>query len=76
MGRVTEQIIGKAGKEGRRYLMEPESKSILEELNIATTGGTLAFSEAHAVEIFEALEGPAVMKVVSPASSISRMRVG
>ena len=66
MGRVTEQIIGKASKEGRRYLMEPESKSILEELNIATTGGTLAFSEAQAVEMFEALEGPAVMKVVSP----------
>ncbi len=62
-----DEIIGRTVRDGKtRYLMEHESKSILEELDIATTGGTLAYSEAEAVKIFEALGGPAVMKVVSP----------
>jgi len=66
MGNAAREIIRKANKDGRRYLMEHESKAILEERNIATTRGVLAFSEAQAVALFETLGGPAVMKVVSP----------
>jgi acyl-CoA synthetase (NDP forming) len=67
MGRIFEEAVRRIGREKRRYLMEHESKSILEEIGVATTGGTLAYSEAQAVEIFDTLNGKAAaMKVVSP----------
>jgi acyl-CoA synthetase (NDP forming) len=59
-------VIEKARQEGRTYLMEHESKSILESLGITTTGSRTANSEDEAVEVFRSLGSPAVMKVLSP----------
>lgn len=59
-------VIEKARQEGRTYLMEHESKSILESLGINTTGSRAADSEDEAVEVFRSLGSPAVMKVLSP----------
>lgn len=52
--------------EGRTYLMEHESKAVLESLDITTTGTGVAKSEDEAVEIFQSLAAPVAMKVLSP----------
>lgn len=52
--------------EGRTYLMEHESKAVLESLGITTTGAGVAKSEEQAVEIFQSLAAPVAMKVLSP----------
>ena len=52
--------------EGRTYLMEHESKAVLESLGITTTGAGVAKSEDEAVEIFQSLAAPVAMKVLSP----------
>ncbi len=66
MAEQMKEIIDQARQEGRTYLMEHESKSILESLGISTTGSRLAKSEDEAWEIFRSLGTPAVMKVLSP----------
>lgn len=66
MAEQMKKIIDQARQEGRNYLMEHESKSILESLGISTTGSRLALSEDEAAEIFRSLGMPAVMKVLSP----------
>ena len=60
------QVVQRARREGRSYLMENEVKSILEGSGIITTGTAYARSEEEAVEIFRSLGTPAVMKVLSP----------
>ncbi len=51
---------------GRTYLMEHESKAILESWGVHTSGSSLARSEDEAVAIFQTLGTPAAMKVLSP----------
>jgi len=59
-------IIDRIKAEGRSYLMEHESKAVLEGLEISTTGSRVARSEDEAVEIFRDLGSPAALKVLSP----------
>ncbi|MEI6102761.1 MAG: acetate--CoA ligase family protein [Methanothrix sp.] len=60
-----QEVIDRALAEGRTYLMEHESKAVLESLGITTTGAGVAKSEDEAVEIFQSLAAPVAMKVLS-----------
>ena len=66
MTELLEEIFGRARGEGRAYLMEHESKAVLESLGISTTEGYLARSEEEAVAMAESIGGPVVLKVMSP----------
>jgi acyl-CoA synthetase (NDP forming) len=59
-------IIDRAKAEGRSYLMEHESKAVLEDLEISTSGSRLARSEDEAVDISRDLGSPVALKVLSP----------
>ena len=66
---MTEQsmeIIDQAKAVGRTYLMEHESKAILESLGITTAKSIVARTEDEAVEIFMSLASPVALKVLSP----------
>jgi acyl-CoA synthetase (NDP forming) len=60
------EIISQALKDGRSYLLEHESKQILEGIGITTTGGMVATSEDEAVAFSRANGFPVVLKIVSP----------
>ena len=60
------EIIDQAKAAGRTYLMEHESKAILESLGITTTKSIVARTEDEAVEIFRSLASPVALKVLSP----------
>ena len=60
------EILRRAHSENRSYLMEHESKGILESAGIATTGAMIASSEDEAVEMSASLSYPVVLKIVSP----------
>ena len=62
----TAEILRQANRAQRSYLMEHESKQILENADIATTGSMIAMSEDEAVEMSRAIGGPVVMKIASP----------
>ena len=66
MAKQYREVIDRALAVGRTYLMEHESKAILESLGITTTGAGVARSEDEAVEIFQSLASPVAMKVLSP----------
>ena len=66
MAEIMRNIIEQALAEGRTYLMEHESKAVLECMNISTSGSRVARSEDEAVEIFQSLGTPVVLKVLSP----------
>ncbi|MDD4652724.1 MAG: acetate--CoA ligase family protein, partial [Methanothrix sp.] len=66
MAKQYREVIDRALAAGRTYLMEHESKAVLESLGIATTGAGVARTEAEAVEIFQSLASPVAMKVLSP----------
>ncbi|PKN10424.1 MAG: acyl-CoA synthetase, partial [Deltaproteobacteria bacterium HGW-Deltaproteobacteria-7] len=60
------EIIHQAVRDNRSYLMEHESKEILEGIGIATTGFLVARSEDEAVAMSEKIGFPVVLKIVSP----------
>ena len=60
------KIINQVLQEGRTYLMEHESKAVLEDLGILTSGCMVARSEDEAVKIFESINSPVALKVLSP----------
>lgn len=60
------KVMDQALASGRTYLMEHESKAVLESLGIYTTGAGLARSEDEAVQLFQSLDSPVAMKVLSP----------
>lgn len=60
------EIIHQAIRDNRSYLMEHESKEILEGIGIATTGFLVARSEDEALAISEKIGFPVVLKIVSP----------
>ncbi len=63
---LSKEIIDQAKAVGRTYLMEHESKAILECLGITTTKSIVARTEDEAVEIFLSLASPVALKVLSP----------
>ena len=65
MAGLIKDIMDRAKREDRSYLMENESKAILEELGIGTTGSRVARSEEESVEIFRSLASPVALKVLS-----------
>lgn len=60
------EMIRQAVRDNRSYLMEHESKEILEGIGVATTGYLVARSEDEALAICEKIGFPVVMKIVSP----------
>jgi acyl-CoA synthetase (NDP forming) len=66
MAKQYREVIDRARADGRTYLMEHESKAVLESLGITTTGASVAKTEDEAAEIFQSLSGPVAMKVLSP----------
>ena len=66
MTELLKEIFGRAREEGRAYLMEHESKAVLESLGITTTGVFLARSEEEAVDAAKSIGRPVVLKVISP----------
>ncbi len=62
---TTSDIILKAQSENRTYLLENESKEILETYGIKTTGASVALSEDDAVRIAQHLGYPVALKIVS-----------
>ena len=65
MAKQYRDVIDRARSGGRTYLMEHESKAVLESLGITTTGTGVARTEDEAVEIFSTLDCPVAMKVLS-----------
>jgi len=63
---MTSAIIERARGEQRTLLTEPESKQLLEQAGIPTTGGTLVRSEDEAAAAADAVGYPVVLKIVSP----------
>jgi acyl-CoA synthetase (NDP forming) len=66
MSEQLKEIISHARSEGRTYLMEHESKAVLESLGISTSGSRVARSEDEAVQIFNSIGAPAALKILSP----------
>jgi acyl-CoA synthetase (NDP forming) len=67
MARVdTGKILSRARAQNRKFLMEHESKQILENIGIKTTGSMVSSSEDEAVEMSGNLGYPVVLKIVSP----------
>jgi acetate---CoA ligase (ADP-forming) len=60
------EIIHQAVRDNRSYLMENESKEILEGIGVATTGFLVARSEDEALSMSEKIGFPVVLKIVSP----------
>lgn len=59
-------ILRAAVRENRGFLLEHESKRILEEIGIKTTGFLIARSENEAVSLSEEIGYPVVLKIASP----------
>ena len=53
-------------KEGRKFLLEPEAKTVCMEYGIPVTRFEVAKNEAEAVNFAEKIGFPVVLKVVSP----------
>ena len=66
MTELSKEIIDQAKAVGRTYLMEHESKAILESLGITTAKSIVARTEDEAAEIFISLASPVALKVLSP----------
>ncbi|OPY78774.1 MAG: succinyl-CoA synthetase subunit alpha [Syntrophorhabdus sp. PtaU1.Bin153] len=62
----TGEILSRAHTQNRKFLMEHESKQILENVGIKTTGSMVASSEDEAVGMSGNLGYPVVLKIVSP----------
>jgi acetyl-CoA synthetase (ADP-forming) len=62
----TSKIFSEARKEGRKFLLEPEAKTVCVEYGIPVTRFEVAKSEAEAVKFAKAIGFPVVLKVVSP----------
>ncbi len=62
----TSEIIEKAYEKGRKFLLEPEAKTVCMEYGIPVTKFKVAKDEAEAVKFAEELGYPVVLKIVSP----------
>ena len=61
-----EEIIARARREDRVYLLEHECKAILKSIGVPTTSFLVAKSEEEAVSMSEAIGYPVVLKILSP----------
>lgn len=59
-------IFNEALKEGRKYLLEPEAKTICMEYGIPVTKFKVATDETEAVQFASEIGFPVVLKIVSP----------
>ncbi|MFB0514262.1 MAG: acetate--CoA ligase family protein [Candidatus Bathyarchaeia archaeon] len=59
-------IFNEARKEGRKYLLEPEAKTICMEYEIPVTKFKVAKNETEAVKVAREIGFPIVLKIVSP----------
>lgn len=59
-------IFAAARKEGRKYLLESEAKTVCMEYDIPVTKFEVARNEAEAVKFAETIGYPVVLKIVSP----------
>jgi acetyl-CoA synthetase (ADP-forming) len=64
--KVAAQIFAKLVKEGRKFLLEPEAKTVCMEYGIPVTKFRVAKNEVEAVKFAEELGYPVVLKIVSP----------
>ncbi len=60
------EIIDSVKKEGRRFLLEPESYEVLKAYNFPLIQSVLAESESQAAEAAQKIGFPVVLKIVSP----------
>jgi len=74
MKKVSE-IFEEARKEGRKYLLEPEAKTVCAEYGIPVTKFMVAKTEDEAVKFADELGYPVVLKIVSP-DAIHKFDVG
>lgn len=63
---VVDEVISAAKKEGRIYLTELESKQILKEAGIDTTGIKFAGTREEAISFSKEMGFPVALKIVSP----------
>ncbi|MGA9350128.1 MAG: acetate--CoA ligase family protein, partial [Anaerolineae bacterium] len=61
-----EEIIVRARREQRLYLLEHECKAILKNIGVPSTSCLVAKSEEEAVSMSEAIGYPVVLKILSP----------
>jgi acetyl-CoA synthetase (ADP-forming) len=62
----TVNVFAQAKKEGRKYLLEPEAKTLCQEYGIPVTKFKVATSVEEAVKFAEGIGYPVVLKIVSP----------
>lgn len=60
------KIFEKACEEGRRFLLEPEAKTVCMKYNIPVTKFSIAKNESEAAKLAEDIGFPVVLKIVSP----------
>ncbi|RLI43018.1 acetyl-CoA synthetase [Candidatus Bathyarchaeota archaeon] len=60
------EIFSKVREEGRKFLLEPEAKSICKEYGIPVTDFRIARNEAEAVSFADEMGYPVVLKIISP----------
>jgi len=63
---LIEEIIARAHREDRVYLLEHECKAILKHIGVPTTSCLVAKSEEEAVSMSEAIGYPVALKILSP----------
>ena len=61
-----EKLLDGAEADGREWLLEPEALQVLEAYGIPVVAHSLATSEDEAVDAADRMEGPVVLKIVSP----------
>jgi acetyl-CoA synthetase (ADP-forming) len=66
LSKTIEDIITKARKEKRNFLLEPESKTIFKELGLITPEFAIATTDKEAISIAKKFGYPIVMKIISP----------
>lgn len=66
MSKIIDEIIEVAREENRTFLLEPESKKLIQELEIPTTNFYVGTTVDQAKKIAEELGFPVVMKIISP----------
>lgn len=71
----TSEILARVGKEGRKYLLEPEAKTVVKEYGIPVTRFKVAQELDEAAEFAQEIGFPVVLKVISP-SIIHKSDVG
>ncbi len=63
---ITSEIFSKVKKEGRKFLLEPEAKTVCKDYEIPITDFRVAKNRAEGVEFAEKIGYPVVLKIVSP----------